>query len=84
MKYILERNQTSSQPEPVHSVDAFLAELAPTLTAYYLNMAKCQIFSSLQNVELQFILSQEKQSFASLSIEERPTTAFSLNSEVSS
>jgi hypothetical protein len=60
VKYLISKDQnaatTSSAPHPV---DAFLAGVAPTLNTlspYYLNLAKSEIFFSIQKCEMKMLM----------------------------
>jgi hypothetical protein len=62
LEYLIRKDEnaatTSSAPHPV---DAFLAGVAPTLKAlgpYYLNLAKSEIFASIQKYEMKMLMQQ--------------------------
>ena len=55
-------NDQENQRTP-HPVDAFLAGIAPTLKSlspYYLNLTKSEIFASVQKHEMEMLLSEHK------------------------
>lgn len=65
MKYIMEKNEKKEISQTVHPVDAFLNGFAPTLknlSPYSLNIAKSKIFSIVQEIELNEIMEQQRQS----------------------
>lgn len=75
MEYLINKNEnqatTTSSP---HSVHTFLAGVAPTLKTnmnnpYYLNLAKSEIFASVQKYEMKMLMEQQ-------SHERRPDSDF--------
>jgi len=68
MKYLIEKNESKKDTLPTvlqpHPVDAFLASISPSLKSfspYNLNLAKTKIFSIVQELEMNMILEQQKQ-----------------------
>ncbi|XP_076029490.1 uncharacterized protein LOC143018188 [Oratosquilla oratoria] len=58
MEYLISKQENQTTPHPV---DAFLAGIAPTLktlTPYYLNVAKSEIFATVQKYEMQMLINQ--------------------------
>jgi len=68
MKYLIEKNESKKDTLPTvlqpHPVDAFLASISPSLKSfspYNLNLAKTKIFSIVQELEMNMILEQQRQ-----------------------
>lgn len=63
-KYIVNKNsQLPVTHKSIHPVDAFLAGIAPTLktlTPYFLNLAKSEIFTTVQEYEMAMLTQQGK------------------------
>ncbi|KAK7067324.1 hypothetical protein SK128_006358 [Halocaridina rubra] len=61
MEYLIGKQENQTTSTSPHPVDAFLAGIAPTLktlTPYYLNVAKSEIFATVQKYELQMLKNQ--------------------------
>ena len=60
MEYVLQKNQEKAE-RVEHPVDAFLNGIAPTLknlNQYYLNLAKTEIFTTVQKYEMMMMTEQ--------------------------
>nr|XP_027225118.1 uncharacterized protein LOC113817296 [Penaeus vannamei] len=60
-EYLISKQKKQTLSTSPHPVDAFLAGIAPTLktlTPYYLNVAKSEIFATVQKYELQMLTNQ--------------------------
>lgn len=61
MEYLISKQENQTASTSPHPVDAFLAGIAPTLktlTPYYLNVAKSEIFATVQKYEMQMLINQ--------------------------
>lgn len=61
MEYLINKNKRRTLAALQHPVDAFLAGVAPTLKTlnpYYLNLAKSEIFASVQKYEMKMLMEQ--------------------------
>lgn len=61
MEYLISKQENQTTSTSPHPVDAFLAGIAPTLktlTPYYLNVAKSEIFATVQKYEMQMLMNQ--------------------------
>lgn len=62
MEYLINKNENQTATSTPHPVDAFLAGVAPTLkslTPYYLNLAKSEIFTCVQKYEMKMLTEQQ-------------------------
>lgn len=60
IEYLISKQNQSNSKSP-HPVDAFLASIGPTLKSlspYYLNVAKSEIFATVQKYEMEMITNQ--------------------------
>ncbi|XP_068207668.1 uncharacterized protein [Palaemon carinicauda] len=67
MAHLISKQENHTASTSPHPVDAFLVAIAPTLktlTPYYLNVAKSEIFATVQKYEMQMLI--DKQSFGRL------------------
>lgn len=76
MESLISKQENITPSTSPHPVDALLAGIAPTLktlTPYYLNVTKSEIFATVQKYELQVFMNQH-------SCEERTETSASVSS----
>lgn len=61
LEYLISKQENQTASTSPHPVDAFLAGIAPTLKTlkpYYLNVAKSEIFATVQKYEMQMLMNQ--------------------------
>ena len=61
MQYLINKQENETTSTSPHPVDGFLAGIAPTfktLTPYYLNVSKSEIFATVQKYEMQMFMNQ--------------------------